>query len=450
MHSSSLRRVLAVALAAMFTAVACGTGSSTNKGTIHSLGVWTGAEQGSWFAVLKPFEDSTGIKISYEASRDQDAILTSTVAAGNQPDVAGAPSPQLLSQFAKQGKLIALNSAVDMTALQANTAASWIKLGEPLNDGKLYQIFAWGAVKGLIWYDQKNFQAKGSNVPTSWQSLLDLQATIKGAGITPWCITVESGSATGWAASDWLKEIVLSQAGPDVYDKWVAGTQKWSSSEIKGAFQTFGKIMGPGGNNVYGGPSYVVATAFGDVGTPMFANPPKCYMLNQASFITSFFTSASPSLQPVTDFNFFPLPDINSQYAGAHVVAGASFSMFNDTPQARPLMPYRTTADAQAIWVKRGGKLAVNKQVSLDIYPDALSKESAQIIVNTQIGKYDATDQMPADMNAAAWADLVQLIQNQRHLDSLLAHLDSVQPPPSNSVRTSRHQPCTSASFCRP
>jgi alpha-glucoside transport system substrate-binding protein len=170
-----------------------------------------------------------------------------------------------------------------------------------------------------------------------------------------------------------------------------------------------------------------VATAFGDVGTPMFANPPKCYMLNQASFITSFFTSANPSLQPVTDFNFFPLPDINTQYTGAHVVAGDSFAMFKDTPQARKLIAYLTTADAQAIWVKRGGKLAVNKQVSLDLYPDALSKESAQIIVNTQIGKYDATDQMPADMKAAAWSDLVKFIQNQGQLDSLLSHLDTVQ-----------------------
>jgi len=303
MRSSSFVRTLAVALAAVFTAAACGTSSSSNAGTIHFLGVWTGAEQASWFAVLKPFEDRTGIKISYEASRDQDAILTSTVAAGNPPDVAGAPSPQLLAQFAKQGKLIKLNSAVDMTALAASTADSWIKLGEPLNDGNLYQIFAWGAVKGFIWYDPKNFAAKSYNVPTTYQGLLDLQTTIKGNGVTPWCITVESGSATGWAASDWLKEIVLSQAGPDVYDKWVAGTQKWSSPEIKGSFQTFGKIMGPGGSNVYGGPSFVVATNFGDVGTPMFANPPKCYMLNQASFITSFFTSANPSLQPVTDFN---------------------------------------------------------------------------------------------------------------------------------------------------
>ena len=427
MRSSSFIRTLVVATAAVFIAVACGTSSTANKGTVHFLGVWSGQEQKNWFAVLKPWEDSTGIKVSYEASRDQDAILTSTVAAGNPPDVAGAPSPQLLSQFAKSGKLIPLNDAVDMTALTANEAPSWIKLGEPLNDGKLYQIFAWGAVKGLIWYDPKNFQAKSYNVPKSADDLLNLQAQIKASGTTPWCITVESGSATGWPASDWLKEIVLSQAGPDVYDKWVAGTQKWSSSEIKGAFQTFGKIMGPGGSNIYGGPQYAVATAFGDVGTPMFANPPKCYMLNQASFITSFFTSANPSLQPVTDFNFFPLPDLNPAFTGAHVVAGDSFAMFKDTPQARSLIKYLTTADAQAIWVKLGGKLAVNKQVSLDSYPDPLSKESAQIIVNTQIGKYDATDQMPADMKAAAWADLVKFIQNQGQLDSLLAHLDSVQ-----------------------
>jgi alpha-glucoside transport system substrate-binding protein len=282
-------------------------------------------------------------------------------------------------------------------------------------------------VKGLIWYSPKNFQAKGYNVPKSWTDLMNLQDQIKGTGTTPWCLTVESGAATGWMASDWLKEIVLSQAGPDVYDKWVAGTQKWSSPEIKQAFQTFGQILGPNGSNVYGGPKYIVATNFGDVGTPMFQNPPKCYMLNQASFITTFFTSANPSLQPSSDFNFFPMPDINSQFAGAHVVAGDAWSMFKDTPQARKLIQYLTTADAQAIWVKAGGKLAVNKQVPISDYPDALSKESAQIVVNTAIGKYDATDNMPADMRSAAWADLVKFIQNQGQLDSLLADLDKVQ-----------------------
>lgn len=427
MRSKWYVRTLVLPVMALLTAVACGTSSTQNAGTVHVVAVWSGQEQANFMAVLKPFEDSTGIKVSYESTRDEDAILTSRVAAGNPPDLAAAPSPQLLTTFAKQGKVIALNDAVDMNALQANTAASWIKLGEPLNDGKLYQIFSWAAVKGLIWYNPKNFQSKGYNIPKSWDDLMSLQSQIKSSGTTPWCLTVESGSATGWMASDWLKEIVLSQAGPDVYDQWVAGTIKWSSDPIKQAFQTFGQILGSNDSNVYGGKQYIVATNFGDVGTPMFQSPPKCYMLNQASFITTFFTSANPSLQAGTDFNFFPLPDINSQYAGAHVVAGDSWSMFKDTPQARKLIQYLTTADAQAIWVKAGGKLAVNKQVPVSDYPDVLSKESAQIVVNTQVAKYDATDNMPADMKAAAWADLVKFIQDQGQLNSILAHLDSVQ-----------------------
>jgi alpha-glucoside transport system substrate-binding protein len=150
-------------------------------------------------------------------------------------------------------------------------------------------------------------------------------------------------------------------------------------------------------------------------------------MLNQASFITTFFTSANPSLQPGTDFNFFPLPDVSSQFSGAHVVAGDSFSMFKDTPQARKLIQYLTTAQAQDIWVKRGGKLAVNKDVPLTDYPDPLSKESAQIIVTTQIAKYDATDNMPADMRAAAWKALLDFVTNQNNLDSILSSLDKVQ-----------------------
>jgi alpha-glucoside transport system substrate-binding protein len=427
MRSISFKRSLLLALGVVFTAVACGTGSSQNAGSVKVIAVWSGAEQANFMAVLKPFEDQTGIKVSYEASRDEDAILTTRVGAGNPPDLAAAPSPQLLTQFAKQGKVIALNDAIDMNAMQANTAESWIKLGEPLNDGKLYQIFSWAAVKGLIWYNPKSFQAKGYQVPTTFDQLTALQGQIKGAGTTPWCVAVESGAATGWPASDWLKEIVLSQSGPDVYDKWVAGTQKWSSPEIKQAFQTFGQILGPNDSNVYGGAQNIIATNFGDVGKPMFTNPPKCYMLNQASFITTFFTSSNPNLKPVDDFNFFALPDINSQFAGAHVVAGDSWSMFHDTPQARKLINYLTTAQAQDIWVKKGGKLAVNKQVPLDDYPDQLSKLSAQLVVNTKIGKYDATDQMPADMKAAAWKDLVKFIQNQGQLDALLADLDKVQ-----------------------
>jgi alpha-glucoside transport system substrate-binding protein len=417
----------ALAVAAVLTVVGCGGGSGTNAGAVKVMATWTGAEQASFFAVMKPFTDSTGIKITYEASRDQDALLTTRVDSGNPPDLAAAPSPTLLTKFAKAGKVIALNDVIDMTALASQNAKTWIDLGEPLNDGKLYQIYSWVSLKGLIWYNPKNFQAKSYQVPDSWDSLLNLQSTIKSGGTTPWCIGLESGAASGWPGSDWVKEIVLSQSGPTVYDSWWQGKQKWTSPEIKLAWQTWGKILGPGDANVYGGAKSMAATNFGDAGTPLFQSPPKCYMHNQASFITSFFTSANPAVKPVTDYNFFPLPDISSTFAGAHVVSGDAWSMFHNTPQAQQMLKYLATADAQAIWVKRGGKISPNNQVSLDSYPDPLSKSTAQILVATKIGKYDAGDLMPADMKNAYWKGVLDFAANQSKLDSILAGLDAIQ-----------------------
>jgi alpha-glucoside transport system substrate-binding protein len=421
-------RALALPIVVMLIAVACGTSSSPSAGSVKVTAEWSGAEQASFEAVIKPFEDSTGIKVDYTSTRDLDAVLRTSVAAGNPPDLAAAPSPSLLTQFPQKGNVFSLNGVVTMTALQANYAKSWIDLGEPLKDGKLYQVYSWVAVKGLIWYDPKMFQAKGYNVPSSWQGMLDLATQIKATGATPWCMGLHSGGADdGWPASDWLKEIVLSQSGPDVYDKWVAGTQKWTSPEITQAFETFGQILGTNDSNVYGGKNQILSASFKTIGDGLFSNPPKCYMHNQASFITSFFTADNPALQPVTDFNFFALPDINSQFAGAHVVAGDAWSMFHDTPQARKLIQYLTTADAQVIWVKRGGKLSPNKQTPLTAYGDQLSMESAQILVNTQIGRYDATDLMPADMKSAAWKALLDYVTNQNNLDKILANLDKVQ-----------------------
>src|SRR3989454_8657730 len=145
MRSSSLIRALVVAMAAVFTAVACGTGGSTNAGSIKILAAWSGQEQASFFAVLKPWEDRTGIKVNYEYSRDLDALLTTRLGAGNPPDMSAAPSPTTLTTFVKQGKVIPLDDKIDVNALKANYAQSWIDLGTI--NGKLYETFSWVAVR---------------------------------------------------------------------------------------------------------------------------------------------------------------------------------------------------------------------------------------------------------------------------------------------------------------
>jgi alpha-glucoside transport system substrate-binding protein len=122
MRESPTTRALLLGLMAVLTAVACGTSSTASKGSVSVMATWTGAEQASFMAVVKPFTDQTGIQIKYEASRDQDALLTTRVASGNPPDLAAAPSPTLLTKFAKDGKVIALNDVVVMTALAAQNS----------------------------------------------------------------------------------------------------------------------------------------------------------------------------------------------------------------------------------------------------------------------------------------------------------------------------------------
>jgi len=425
-----ITRISVLAALAALVAGACAPGASNPQptgsvhgGSVNVIGVWSGSELDNFNAVLAPFTAQTGITVNFEASRDQDAILTTRVAAGNPPDLAAAPSPTLLTRFANQKKLVPLQNIIDMNKMKQDYAKSWIDQGTV--NGNLVEVFSWASIKGFIWYNPKVWSAKGYTVPKTWDDLIALQTKMKSNGDTPWCVTVNSGAATGWPGSDIEKEITLGQVGPAVYDKWWQGKQKWTSPEIKGAWQSFGQLLGPGDANVYGGANYVVNTDFGKVGDPMFQNPPKCMMLNQASFITSFFPKSAVAGQ---DYDYFTMPSQNSANEGARVGAADAWSMFKDTPQARALITYLLTPEAQEVWVKRGGKIAVNNKVPVTDYPDSVSQKIAKDLVNnTKVLKYDAGDLMPSDMKNAYWQAIVAFIQDQSKLDSILANLDKVQ-----------------------
>jgi alpha-glucoside transport system substrate-binding protein len=391
-------------------------------GTLDILAVWAGSEQDSFLAVVKPFEDATGVKVDFESTRDLAAVLTTRVNGGNPPDIAAAPSASLAASWAAEGKLIDLTPIVDMAQLKSDYAQSWIDLGTV--NGKLVKVFAWSGLKGLIWYDPNVY--KGPNPPKTWDELQAWTETQADAGTTPWCIGLESGAASGWPATDWIEDIVLRQAGVDVYDKWYQGTQTWSSPEIKQAWQTFGSVA-TDPKMVNGGPNSVLTLNFGNGGDGLFKTPPACYLHHQASFITSFFESNTPGLKAGVDYNFFGFPDINPQFSGTYEVVGDSFAMYKDTPQARAFIKYMTSPEAQAIWVARGGKLGANKRVPLDAYPDALSKKAGAIIASAKAVRFDASDLMPDAMNQAFWKAIVQYVQAPDELDSILANLDSVQ-----------------------
>jgi alpha-glucoside transport system substrate-binding protein len=385
-------------------------------GEVTVLATWTDVEEENFRAMIQPWLDGTGVKLNYTGNRDLGTQITTGIASGNLPDVAGLPGPGQMQVWYDQGALKPLDF-IDYATYESSTPAGFAALGKAA-DGKLTGIFTKGAVKGLIWYNTKNWTG---DPPATWD---DLNTTARGAATgdtKEWCIGVESGGDSGWPGTDWIEDIVLRQAGPDVYDKWVKGEQKWTSPEIKAAFETFADAI----KNSYGGSDYIVTTNFGKAANPMFADPPGCLLHHQASFITSFFqdeANAKPE-----DYDFFPFPDINPSFAGSVTGGGDLFGMFNDTPQARSLMQYLLTPEAQQIWVEKGGFISANKNVPVDAYPDEISKKSAEILANAQTFRFDASDLMPSEMNKAFFKSIVDLAQNPDNVDAILGQLDEVQ-----------------------
>jgi alpha-glucoside transport system substrate-binding protein len=378
------------------------------------IGTWGGDEEKAFKQMVAPWEQLTGAKVSYTGTRDLNTVLTTGVASGVLPDLAGLPGPGQMAGWADT--LVDLSGVLDVPTYTSETAAPLVELGKV--NGKLVGVFIKTAVKGLIWFDPKTV-AFDQNIPKTWDELQTALTANKDKAKAQWCLGIESGAATGWPATDWIEDLVLRQAGPDVYNSWWQGKTTWTDPAIKQAWSTFGDVVA----NAYGGPNTVATTAFQTAGDPLFATPPGCQVFHQASFITGL--GAFPKKTAGTDYNFFQFPDINTQYAGAVEGAGDLFGMFHDTPAAKSLMAYLVTAPAQNIWVKIGGALSANKNAT--DYPDDISKRSAAILQNAKIFVFDASDLMPSAMNDAFWKGVTQYVKDSSKLDSILQGLDATQ-----------------------
>ncbi len=392
-------------------------------GTVSVLATWGGQELEVFKEMIKPWEEETGIKVEYEGTRDIDAILTTRVEAGNPPDIAILPGPGKMLEFGKAGKLVDLAAVLDMARIKEDYSEGWLELGTV--DGKLVGIFPKAAIKGLIWYNPKSIEAAGISIPATWDELMATSKKLAGQGKTPWAIGLESGAASGWVGTDWLENIFLRINGPQKYKEWYEGKIPWTAPEVKKAWETWGEIVADE-KMIYGGKQFVMATGFGQGHAPLFLDPPTAYFHQQASFIQGFIQDQFPGLKPVTDFMFFGFPPIKPEFAKAVEAAGDISIMFNDTPQAAQLLNYLATAQAQSYWASTGA-LAPNRKVALLFYPDELTRTSAQILKNSEIVVFDASDMMPGQMNTSFWSAVMSYVNNPGSLDSILAELEKVR-----------------------
>jgi len=415
----------------VFTLVlaACGGGEATPTpgpgiGTVSVIHQWvSGGEPESFRVVVSPWEDLTGGKVDDVGTRDILDVLTIRVAGGNPPDIAVLSTPGTMQEFARDGKLVALDSFLDMDKIRNEYSQAWIDISTV--DGKLYGIPSKAANKSTVWYNPKVFDANGLQVPETWNEMIALSDQLVAAGLSPWSIGVESGGTSGWPGTDWIGQLLLSEHGPESYDQWVNHEIPWTDSRVRSAWEKFGQIaLTPG--YVAGGADFVLSTNFASASYLPFESPPKAAMYFLGSFVQGFIEGQFPDLIIEEDYSFFPFPSVNPQYEGA-VTSGADLLvMFNDNEASRSLVEYLTTAEAQEIWVNRGGFTSTNKLVSLESYPDALAARVAEQLTSAEIVRFDADDIWGGDLQDAFYHGVLNYLADPSRLDSVLEDIEAV------------------------
>ncbi|MCC6736835.1 MAG: carbohydrate ABC transporter substrate-binding protein [Bauldia sp.] len=368
-----------------------------------------------WESVWRYFENATGVTVRAASSPNYEEQARIDIAAGAPSNILILPQPGLLADFAAQGALTPLGAGVQ-TFIEQNYAAgpSWAALGQFAGpDGTVaqYALPYKQETKSFIWYSPDNFAEMGYEVPTTMEELMELEQQIIADGGTPWCIGVESGGATGWAATDWIEDLMLRNYPPEVYDQWVRNEIPFNDPRVVDVINQFGRIA-LDNEMVAGGTAAIAATPFGDSPLGLFTVPPQCYLHRQASFIASFFPEGTVAGE---DYDFFYMPPFASKPELGRPVLGSGtlVTIAKDSPAARAFIDFLMTPIAHEIWMAAPNSafLTALTTANQDVYSSPGLRAQGEILTTATTFRFDASDLMPGPIGAGAfWTGMVDFL----------------------------------------
>jgi alpha-glucoside transport system substrate-binding protein len=416
-----MRRALRSVTAVAVTIALAGTGACAGRDDagVTVLASWTGDEAAAFRQVLDRFTAETGIRVELQGTRALNQVLTAEVQKGTPPDIAVLPSLGDLASYVRRSAVRPLDDVIDAGGQQSHSP-QWEQL-ERLHDGSRrarYAVAVKTSLKSIIWYDPRRVPELTTAAPPTWETLIRLSERLSTGGAAAWCMGMGSTPVSGWPGTDWIEDLVLHRAGTAAYRRWAAGQTPWTAPEIRAAWTAWGEVaLRPG--FVRGGAGGLLFTDFGDAGRSMSADPPGCFLHHQASFLVG------------DGLDFVPFP---SAGARAWEVSADLAGLFTDKPQARELMRFLATDEAQSIWpaASRGAVFSANRGVDQAIYTDPASRRIAQTLTGqAPTGPaalcFDASDLMPSAMTNAFYRAVLEFVQAPERLDRILGQLDQVR-----------------------
>jgi alpha-glucoside transport system substrate-binding protein len=234
-------------------------------------------------------------------------------------------------------------------------------------------------------------------------------------------------AADAWPLTDLFENIYLQTAGPEMYDQLSNHEIKWTDQTVVEALNTMGEVIGDP-SNLVGGNQEAVQDDFVTSVTQVFADPPEAATVYEGDFVAAVI-GGETSAKVGQDADFFPFPVIKGE--GGIVGGGDVAVALTDNPAAQELLTFLATPEAAEAWASKGGFTSPNQNMSLDVYPDDISRRIAEgLIEASESGafRFDMSDLQPAEFGATGgrgmFLRLQQFFENPDDAEGVARNLE--------------------------
>lgn len=420
--------LMAVAAATVlsFPLAAC---TATDTADDNTVTIWTSVDQPVMDGLQAATDEMTkgeDFTIKWEKVENINQLIMTKLGAADAPDIAMIPQPGVVADMVDRGGAFPLDDVLDMDALETSMVPGTLDAGTV--DDQLYGLLVSMNVKGLVWYNKTAWAEAGYQAPESIGDLNALTEQIRNDGGTPWCMGIESDTATGWPATDWFEVLVAKYGGVDEYNSWVTHETNFDSPVVRDAAAEFENLMFTDGN-VLGGREAIASTNFGEAGNPMFAEGgPQCWMYMQGSFITGFFPeSATADID--ANVGLFGFPAVEPGGENPVIGGGDLAVMMNEDANTKAAMALLADVKIGEQAAPNSSFISPHTDFDVSLYPNETTRSVAAVAYDSTAFLFDGSDQMPGEVGAGTfWRDMTSWIAGQQDLDTTLTNIDASWP----------------------
>ncbi|MBT2499190.1 extracellular solute-binding protein [Agromyces sp. ISL-38] len=349
--------------------------------------------------VIEDFEELTGAKVDVVTIPDPyEQGVQTKVATGDKPDLAfWQPTGS---------QLTALNAA---TNLQSLDGAPWLDATKAdlrditgfLDDTRYAALITTPAVEG-VYYNKKVFADAGvTELPTDWDSFIELGRELKAGGVTPFY----EMAADRWSTQWWIHVQLADAAADGLWDRVNANEEKFTDPTILSTIETYKGLIDEGLFN-----EDIKTATFEDQGDALLAGD-AAMVVQVNSFFGQLQAKASAEELDET-IGFFPIsPSGNiGTFIPDQSNALVAFKTGDATKEAaaRQLLSY---------WLGDGYPAFVEAQNTVSLQDDVETPDtvpSALLAVSDSLGSAVGSMQVHAIANPDLYIFLADMIQGTK------------------------------------